>query len=355
MNKACLALAACLFLLTGSIGAQTLTKDADGIFISKEQQGKIAMSPEQVLVVNAASTLSGELYIRAGGSDCHYRYTKLLKTPTKTEAARFADAIKVEIEKQKDDVVLMLRAPARVPWSGTNNSGRLKIIVEIPENSRVEINTAYFDVNVIGPLTGLTISESLSKVEVERINGPVDIRVSNRPLVIRGIAGELTAVNKYDRIELENIDTGGKLADISNEHGEIIIDGFRGQIDVRTSYDRIEARNLFLTGTDNRVKNISNLISLSFDSITIGDLRVNNSYENIEVDIEGMTDAEFICKMSDKGTITADRLNLSPLFVDESRLEFLVGEGAAEIRLTARGGGDIHITGSDDTAVRGER
>jgi hypothetical protein len=333
--------------------AESLTKTAEGIYVSEESREQIAMSPGQRLVINSASSLGGELILRTGAQQCDYVYKKRLKTPTRGEAAKYAEVISIEAEKQKNTTILSLRAPVPAPWSGTNNSGHLKIHINIPENCAVEINTAYFDIMATGPFIEFVVAESLSKVQVDKVIGLVDIKVSNRPLIISNISGKLTATNKYDRLRLENIATGDELGTVRNEHGEIVIEGYQGGLDARTSYDRIVGQNLYLTGSKNRVKNISALINLSLDSLTAGKLRVNNQYESITLEIKNRVEAEFICKTSEEGVVTADHMEIIPTLVDENRLEFKSGAGTAEVRLTARGGGNIKIDGPNRTDIAG--
>jgi hypothetical protein len=124
-------------------------------------------------------------------------------------------------------------------------------------------------------------------------------------------------------------------------------------LDARASYDRVIGQNLFLSGSKNRVKNVSALINLSFDSLTTGQLRINNKYEDIILEIKHRADARFICKSGEEGAITADHLDLIPVLVEEGRLEFVSGEGSAEVRLTARESGDITINGPGKTDVTG--
>jgi len=342
-----------LILLVSAAAAETLIKKQEGVFISEKATGKIVMKSGQRLIINAASTLGGELTLKTGGNDCRFIYEKLLKTPTKVEAGEYAAVISVEAEQQKDAVILSFRAPARVPWSGTNNSGRLMIEVTLPPKCIVEINSAYFDITAVGPFSEFLVSESLSKVQVEKVSGVTDIKVSNRPLNIKDITGKLSATNKYGRIKLENIDTGEEFGTVRNEHGEIAITGYRGGLDARTSYDQITAQNLFLTGAKNRFKNISAPINIAFDSLTGGTIRINNQYQHVNLEIKNRTDAQFIIKGGEGSTITADKLALTPTLVDESRLEFTCGGGKAEVRITARESGDITIIGPGTTAMAG--
>lgn len=331
--------------LCGRLDAQGLVKSGEGLFMTKQVDSMTAMNSGQRLVINAASTLGGQIFLTTGGSVCSYNYRKLLKTPTKIEAGEYAELITVDVERQRDEVTFNLRAPARAPWSGTNNSGRLEIHIEIPENSAVRINTSYFDVDAVGPFSEFSVTETLNKVDVRTVRGPVDVRVSNRPLTIADVRGSVFAANQYGPIRLENIDTGEDIATIRNEHGEISMDMFRGSFDLRNSYDRIVAQRLFLTGSRNRIKNVSGLITLEFDSLSVGKLRVNNSYGEISMDVKNRVDAEFICKTDEGSRVIADHMNMTPTLVYDNRLEFETGDGAAEVRLTVTGSGDISIVG----------
>lgn len=342
-------------MLSGIVAAQTVTKTRNGAFMSAEEEGRVSMAAGQLLRINAASTLGGKIVLQAGGSECRYRYQKVLKASTKTEAVEFAALITIEVEKLKEGVVMSLRAPASAPWTGTAGSGRLEIHIAIPDSCLLEINTAYFDIEAVGPFAGFTVSESLSQVSVDNVRGPVDVKVSNRPIIIKNVTGPLLATNKYSRIRLENIDTGDGMGTIRNEHGEVTIDVYRGGIDVRTSYDRIIGQHLAVTGTKNRFRNVSAVINLALDSLTAGALRVNNMYDQILLEIGNRVDAAFICKTEGESTITAEHMDMEPTLVYENRLEFTTGTAAAEVRLTAKGSGDIIITGPDRDDIAGGR
>jgi hypothetical protein len=331
--------------LCGQLNAQGLVKSEDGLYMTKEVDSTVAMTKGQMLVINAANMLGGKIFVTAGGSACKYSFKKVLKTPSRVEAAEYAGLITVEVERQRDKVIFNLRAPARAPWSGTNNAGRLDIYIKIPENSGVRINTSYFDIDGVGPFSEFSVTETLNKVDVRTVRGPVDVRVSNRPLTIKDVRGSVFATNQYGSIRLENIDTGDEMATIRNEHGEISIDMFRGGCDLRNSYDRIVAQRLYLTGSKNRIKNVSGLITLEFDSLSTGKLRVNNSYSPISVNINNRVDAEFICKTDEGSRVIADHMDMTPTLVYDTRLEFETGDAAAEVRLTATGSGDINIVG----------
>ena len=334
-------------------GAESLTKNDQGIFVSDKQEAQMPMNRGQALVINAASTLGGEIVLKAGADRCRYSYKKLLKTPAKTEAEEYAQAITVEMEAVKEKLILSLRAPARAPWEGSDNSGRLQVQIFLPDSCSVQINTAYFDVEAMGPFAEVIIPGTLCKTRVEKVRGSAEINVSNRPLTIRDARGQLAITNKFGPIHLENIETDARGGTVYNENGEIRIDTYRGGIDARTSYARLTAQHLFLTGLDNRVKNTSSLIDLSFDSLTSGSFRINNQYGTINIEIGGRVDARFICKIGEGSTVTAERLDVEPAVVEDNRLEFLSGQGTGEVRVTARGEGDIVIAGPGTSDIEG--
>ena len=257
-------------------GAESLTKNEQGIFVSDKQEAEMPMKRGQTLVINAASTLGGEIVLKSGADRCRYSYKKFLKTPAKTEAAEYAQAITVEMEALKDKLTLSLRAPARAPWEGSDNSGRLQVQISLPDSCSVQINTAYFDVEAMGPFAEVIIPGTLCKTRVEKVRGNAEINVSNRPVTIRDARGRLAVTNKFGLIHLQDIETDARGGTVYNEHGDITIDAYRGGIDARTSYAHLTAQHLFLTGLENRVKNTSALIDLSFDSLTTGSFRINN-------------------------------------------------------------------------------
>ena len=335
------------------LSAESITGGKGGVFLGEQYEETAAMRSGQTLIINSAATLSGNLKVIAGGEDCRIRYRKRLKATTKKEAAGYAEVISVDVEKIRDGITVSLRSPSSAPWSGTKNSGRLDVEITIPDSSSVQFNTAYFDIEAVGPFTEFIVSESLSKVQVEKVTGVTEVRVSSRPFSATDISGRLFISNEYGRIKLENIDTGEKSGTIRNEHGEVTISNYRGRLDLGTSYDRITARNLFLTGTGNRIKNISAPIVLSFDSLTTGKIRVNNQYGQTSIGIAGRVDARFICKNGKSSRITAEHMTMEPTLVNDNRLEFIAGEGTAEVRIYTRGDGDIIINGPDRNTVNG--
>ena len=75
--------------LCSQLAAQGLIKSGEGLFETKSVKNTVAMAKGQRLVINAASTLAGQIALTTGGSACTYSYKKLLKTPTKVEAAEY--------------------------------------------------------------------------------------------------------------------------------------------------------------------------------------------------------------------------------------------------------------------------
>ncbi len=343
-----------IFFVGQSVGAQSLTRDRDNSFVTNSVTDTAEIISGETLIINSATSLSGEIKIKAGGDNCLVKYRKRLKAADREQAEDFARVITTSLERDRDGVRLVLRAPVSVPWSGSGNSGKLEIAIELPDSCNVEVNTAYFDIDAQGPFRNFKVTESLSQITAADLNGTVEAKVSSRPLIIKKAKGSLFVSNEYGDIKLEDIDTGEELATIRNDHAKITINDFRGSIDLGNSYERITARNLFLVGTRNRVRNVSGPIELSFDSLTAGKLRINNNYGQTSIDFLGSTDARFVCKNGADSRIIAEGLMMEPTLVEEGRLEFQTGKGEAEIRIYTRGEGDILIRGSLETDVKGE-
>jgi hypothetical protein len=282
-------------------------------------------------------------------------YRKRIKARDLSDAEDYADVISVKTDRMADGVAVNMQAPVSAPWSGTNYSGRLEVTVTVPEKSSLYITAAYFDIDVKGPMAGLTIGECSGKVRAATIRGSVDIKVANRPLTVDDIEGGLYLSNHNAEIRLQNVNTGDDAATIANDEGAITIENLRGSLDLRTSGQPISIKGLYLTGLKNQIKNSSDEISLELDSLTTGSLRVNNTYGRIALAIAGRADASFICKIGEKGTVTAERMTLTPSLIEDNRLEFMIGKGSAEVRLTVRGDGDISISGSEPNTEVGQK
>lgn len=342
------------FLLVSVISAESVKKKKGGIYSGESQLITVILQGKQNVVINAAKSLSGKMYLGAGGKNCRISYQKNMKTSDEAEAISYAELISVDVDNQVSGVTVWLRAPAEAPWTGSNNSASLDVRIDVPVGSQIQINTAYFDIDAVGPFEEFVVTESLSKVTVNKVKGLTDINVSNRPLVLKNITGTLKAKNKYENIKLENIKTGEQSAIIRNENGEISIESFTGSIDVGTSYGILSGRGMSLFGNRNRVKNLSGPISLDLDSLSAGRLRVNNQYGKIVLGITGRVDAAFICKFGSDSFVKAEGFSFEPTLVYDERLEFDVGDAAAEVRLTVKGDGNILINGPDSGQLAGE-
>jgi hypothetical protein len=328
------------------LNAENFERDMDDSFISDPAEIFQEIATGQTLRINSATSLSGQMIVTSGGNRCDLKYRKRFKSANRQEALDFGQLITVEMEKTLDGVSLSFRAPTNAPWSNTGGSGRLEVEIVLPDSCSLEINTAYFDIDAYGPFANLTVSESLSRVFAQDVYNSTDIKVTSRPLILKNIHGNLFISNEYGEIKIENVDTGEQQGTIRNDHAEINITNFRGSIDLGNSYERITARNIFLTGTRNRIKNFSGPITLEFDSLTAGRLRINNNYGRTMAKFLGPVDARFICKNGYHSKIIADSLIMKPTIIEEGRLEFSSGSGEAEVRIYTRGEGDILIEGS---------
>ncbi|MCP4567585.1 MAG: hypothetical protein GY841_08405 [FCB group bacterium] len=343
---------AMILTLSGqALMAEKLTGREAGVFVGVDYEEDFDFPAGETLTINSAATLTGSIVVTAGAERPRIVYRKALKTGSKTEAEEFAEAIKVEIGRDTEGPLISLRAPSNAPWSGTNKSGRLELEVFLPDDCSLIFNTSYFDIDAVGPFSELTVTESLSRIQVDNVRQATSIKVSNRPLEAVNLSGKLAISNKYGRIKLEKINTGGETGTVRNEHGEIIIDSYQGSLDVRTSYDRLSARNLYLIGSKNRIKNVSAPILLEFDSLNTGIFRINNQYEQITLDIAGEVAARFICKNGEAGRVVVENMTIEPTLVYDNRLEFTagsdIGDNAAEVRVSAKEAGDIIISGPE--------
>lgn len=347
-------LAVLLLLCGATVFAETIVQIQKDLFAGEKSFQSLPMSAGQRLTVNAAASLTGNIHLTAGGSDCRIFYRRKLKATSEEEAARFAVVIHVELKKVNDGLSLLLGAPDKAPWSGNDGAGRLEIEIVVPDSSKVQFNTGCFEIDAIGPFAEFAVSESLGRVRVEKVYGSTDISVSNNFLSVRDIRGRLFLSNKFGTIRMENIDAGEGGGIIHNEKGEILLDNYRGELDLSTTLAKLTARQLFLSGIGNRISNLSSPIILTFDSVTTGAIRVINEYGPISIAINGRVDALLIGKPAKGSQFHMDGMAAEPVSISENIMKFAVGDQTAEMRVMSLGSGDITIVGPDKTDKAGD-
>jgi hypothetical protein len=336
-------------VLLSAIARAELREVRSGFYVEDTREKSLPLPPGGMVTINAASTLSGEITLRAGGDDCTVKYRKRMKVESKQIAEEYADIMTVQLEQAPDGLALSFRAPSPAPWSETNNSGSIEVEITVPDSCRIMINTSYFGIDANGPFSEVYVSEALGRVVLSGIYHVVRARVSSHPLLVRNVSGKCELDNRYGEIRLENARSEGERCEIRNENGKVEITSFVGEIDLRTSYDRIVGKNLFLTGDRNDIRNISAPIELSLDSLTSGSIRVSNNYGPIDLTVTGRTDATFICRKAETSRIEVQKLMIHPTLVLDDRLEFDTGSGDAEVRLRTKGDGNIRVSGALDT------
>jgi len=304
------------------------------------------VSPDNKIYINSALGLSGSLVIRAHDTDrAAFKYKKLLKVGSKSEAVDYARVIEVKLENTPQGARLMLQAPNPAPWSETDNSGMLEGELQLPSGSMLEIDAVYFDLDIKGPFRAVENHSSFGRIAVQGITESVNLMTSNRDIMAQDIAGDITIATSHADIRINNVNTGKQAAYIKNENGNIILDNAEGAFDIKNDFGRIKIDDIRFNSDRSRLIGSYSLISVEIAEINEGSLTIRNTNEDIYMSVPKSISADFSLRVDSNGEINTEDFNVRPTLVDNDRLDFISGDATAKIRASIRGNGNIKVQG----------
>jgi hypothetical protein len=172
-----------------------------------------------------------------------------------------------------------------------------------------------------------SISGTYNKVEVEELQGRVDIETS------------------YNSIRAVNIDTKGEMASFETDYANIEVRDFTGQLNATSSYSRIFLSHLNLIEGRNEIRNLHGKIDLQLERMENSRLRASNTYGNIDIQAPPNLSAKLLLTVGRGGKIQTNRILIRPLVLQKTKLEGICGDGGSEIEADIEGIGSILLEG----------
>lgn len=336
---------AAILMISGPAHSQEIFRESANVFSTGTMKARSTMGGARRLIIKSASDLAGELTIKTSKTDqVVVKYAKKARTDTKSKAIDYIDLIALSLNESPQGVVLALRAPNPAPWSEAVEAGLVTAEITLPESCAVEIFASYFDVEAVGPFSGMSIPSSLGRIEVEDVTGPVDLVTYNQRVSVSNLSGEISVATNNSIIEAYDISGNAKFR---NDGGDITIEGMRGQLNVSNNYGRIEVEDFEAAGHGNFIRGFSGPIVIGLSSLGDGQLVALNRYEDIEIVVPMDLSAMLSLAVSEQGRIEATNLELVPDFVETNRLNLTAGAGLGKIKGEIRGEGNIYVIGSE--------
>ncbi len=330
-----------------SAAGQNISPLEGGRFATDEEVLVLPLEKGQQVQIISAEHLAGQLRIVVQDKkEATFRYRRVLKTSSRTQAIDYARAIAITMENTTGGMRLWLQAPNPAPWSGDKNSGRVEGELILPRDCLLKIDAIYFDLDITGPLGGVDCPSSLGAFKLEEIRGKISMATSNQSITGRRLEGDITLSTTYAGIDLAEIKATTNPVVIRNEYGNIAIEGFSGALDIRNDFGKIRLEEIILESDRSRIRGSYSSIRLSIRSMEKAEISIRNNNEDIEIIVPERASAAYSLKVEGDGEINASGLDIVPNYVDYNRLDFKTGTGESKVRVTVSGNGDIFVKGN---------
>ena len=349
MNKLKKFLLFFVLILPTGLTAQEVFESGDGTFSTQKLTKNLEVGANNKLLIRAAANLPGKIKVTTSkNKEVGIIYYKKAKAADKGQAVDFIDLIAVVLDKTPDAVRLEMRAPNPAPWEDETEWGMVEAEITVPEKCFVEIEAALFDVEATGPFRGIVIPASLGKIDISHVSEKLEVATSNRRVNISDVSGDIAISTTNAVLSARNLVAIGARAQIENDHGDIHIDGFAGEIDAENSYGRINITSFTVLGKRNIIRGMSGPISLDIIEMKDAQIRITNSFEDVELTMPENTSASMSLAVDEGGKIEVSSINVKPELIEQNRMNLVAGKGTSLITSSVRGSGNIYVRGSND-------
>jgi len=257
----------------------------------------------------------GDIDVRTGtNNQISITGEKRVSSGNEKSAQEFLEEMELRIEEKPNIVEIRTHYPDERDRDRVKNFS-ISYKIEIPENTDLQIENSFGDIDLRSVSGSFTISNSFGKLTAEdltglthlknkfgeltakTVNGDANITNEHGSLNITNVTGDLNANNRFGEISIYNvkgtsiisggygkmtIEELGNKAELANSFGSIICRDIYGETQIHNSHGKVEAENM--QGNTEIINQFG-----SVEAITInGDLYVKNGHSLVKVeDITG--------------------------------------------------------------------
>ena len=352
----------------------------------QEESGKLSStsSGKTIFAFEGSANLNGSIKIlSSSGNDISVTYKKYARAGSESQAKHFLELIYLKLDSTQDDKsTLSIETPSNAPWQGSNYSVSLDIFVELPESMKIEGDLHFMKLEVHGPFAGLTVISDFSALDIEDINGPIDIATTYAAINLSGIRGSIKAKTRNSSIEASDIKIPLGSAIFENTTGAIKLSDISGPVEAYTTYSAIDAsginaaegsivlrttysainvsdvtgelvcetslspinlEDVALTHGQSKIETSYSPINASFKEISDSQLFLNTTYSNISLQIPANTSSQLVANVDEGGKIHTSDLPIKPTYLGATRLEGSLNGDQSRIEVKVGGVGEINI------------
>jgi hypothetical protein len=335
-----------LIVFTCSAVGQEIIKRQDGAYSTRELKDRAPISSNNRVLIRSVEALSGEMRIEASEQNVvGVSYIKIARCESRSKAVDVIDLISVAFSAKPDQLLLDLHVPSPPPWDSDREYGKVELVVTVPFDCFVTIEAQHFDIEAQGPLRGLVVPSSYHTISAIGITEQLSLSTTNQRVNLDSISGEISVSTSNSSIMARAISGTTVPAKFRNDGGDIRINSFAGSINVKNRQGRISIFDFRPEGKSNVIRGLAGPIILEINSMSSGQLVVNNRDEDIEIVIPDSLQAFLSLAVSEGNSIEAAGFPFQTDLVQRNRLNLVSGDGLVEIRGAVRGQGNIYVRG----------
>jgi hypothetical protein len=313
-------------------------------------------------------------------------YNKWTNVKSEEARQRYFSLIEIGLDENAQDadgLRLRILTPTKAPWEGKDAGVRVNLNIKVPQNFKIDSNNSYSQVNIVGPLSDISVNNeygaisaidikgevviktSYSDIKLEKIEGGVDVQTSYSDIIAKNvilpddaglfetsygviwldnIKGPLEANTSYDSILASNLESPEGSIVLRTSYGKIVAQKISGELICETSYNPVVLTDVSFTHGVNNIETRYSPIKVSLVKI-IDDaqLTINNTYSNIDLTLPQDISARLTLAVDRGGKIHTIGIPIKPLVMEKSRLEGILGGGTSLVELNVNGIGEINI------------
>ncbi len=332
----------------GVVLSQEVYLEEEGLYSTRQLTLQAEVNIGATVVIESASTLTGTLTVVTNElNEIRIVYFKKARCNSRSRAIDYVDLMAVDIDRNGGNNRIQFRAPNPAPWKGSE-TGIIDAEITVPEGTHLTINATYFDVNADGPFSGVVIPSSLGRLNVSGVTGTVNLSTSNRRITVSDIVGKLILKTSNSTLSARGIRTERGRASFRNDGGDIIVEDIVGEVSARNRFGRIEITQFEPRGDKNFIRGQSGPILVDIVRLERGQVVVNNKFEDIELVLPENLSAELSLSVEEDGKIEVTNMLFLADLVQYNRLSLKAGDGDAIISSSISGNGNIFIRGRNE-------
>jgi len=297
----CLGIGAVIFFAANGGFPTNNPFDVRNISSVLEESKTLKVDPEKPLTLKVADD-AGDVTIT--GADVETVQVRVVKTAydsSQSRADQEVKGIKYTLEQAGSTITLKYELPKSMNFN--NNVNTVDFAVTVPNETTVDVDTSFGEVNVSGTNGNVNIVTSFGDVTIQNIEGSVTAHTNSGRVDASSInagSANIDLSSDFGKVSLEK--ASGKDIQLDSNSGVLEMTNVRASGDVKMSTDFGDA--LFNSGSADSLNVKTNSGKVTLNTLNLSGVLIANS-DFGEIDLEQVKATSYDLQ-TNSGSITAD-------------------------------------------------